>query len=136
MTTKLGDEGVFTKTITEADIGFFAAHSGDFHPLHMNEQYAKTTRFKGRIVHGLLPASLISTALSKIPGVSGYLSQSLNFKKPVRVGDTITACCRAIEIEESKLKIARFTTICKNQYDEIVVDGEAKVIVAVSEGGV
>src|SRR5215813_14647427 len=88
-----GMTAVFTKTVTEADIVLFAGISGDTNPVHLDEDFAKSTMFKGRIAHGMLSASFISTVFgTKLPGPGAiYVSQNLKFKAPVRIGDTVTA---------------------------------------------
>ena len=92
-TFTIGEKAAFSRTITEADIIAYAGFSGDFNPLHVDEEYARTTRFGSRIAHGLLTAGLISNVLGmKLPGPGAiYLSQTLKFTAPVRIGDTITA---------------------------------------------
>jgi 3-hydroxybutyryl-CoA dehydratase len=90
---KVGDSAQFAKTVAESDIYLFAGITGDLNPAHINEAYAKTTYFKGRIAHGMLSAGFISAVLGTIlpgPGTV-YLHQELNFLAPVRIGDTITA---------------------------------------------
>jgi 3-hydroxybutyryl-CoA dehydratase len=109
-------------------VHLFACITGDFNPLHVNEDYAKTTIFKGRIAHGILTAGLISAALgTKLPGPGSiYLSQTLKFKAPVKIGDTITAEIEVVEKIEEKSNV-RLKTICKNQEGRVVIDGEAIV---------
>jgi 3-hydroxybutyryl-CoA dehydratase len=123
---ELGDKATFSKTIGEGDLLLFAALSGDNYPVHVDEEYAKTTRFGGRIAHGLLTASLLSATngmlLQKPGGIS--LAQTLRFLRPVYPGDTITACSEVIEIIPDKRRM-RFRTSCTNQRGELVVDGEA-----------
>jgi 3-hydroxybutyryl-CoA dehydratase len=123
---ELGDRATFTKTITEADILLFAAISGDNYSVHVDEEYAKTTRFGGRVAHGLLTASLISATngmlLQKPGGIS--LAQTLRFLKPVYPGDTITACSEVVEIIPDKRRL-RCRTTCTNQRGELVIEGEA-----------
>jgi 3-hydroxybutyryl-CoA dehydratase len=123
---ELGDKATFSKTIGEADLLLFAALSGDNYPVHVDEEYAKTTRFGGRIAHGLLTASLLSATngmlLQKPGGIS--LAQTLRFLLPVHPGDTITACSEVVEIIPEKRRM-RFRTTCTNQRGELVVDGEA-----------
>jgi 3-hydroxybutyryl-CoA dehydratase len=114
------------KTITEADIMRFAELSGDFNPVHVSEEFAKRTLFGHRIAHGMLLAGLISAAVAKLPGLVIYLSQTLNFSKPVRIGDSITVTVEVIDKDDIK-GILQMKTICVNQNSEIVVDGEAKV---------
>jgi 3-hydroxybutyryl-CoA dehydratase len=114
------------KTITEADIVLFAGVSGDFNPVHVCEEYAKKTLFKGRIAHGMLALALISAAVVKLPGLVIYLSQTANFLKPIRIGDSITASIEVISKDDIK-GILRVRTICVNQNNETAVEGEAKI---------
>lgn len=122
----VGDRVTFSKTITDADLLMFTAISGDNYPLHVDEEYAKTTRFGRRVAHGLLTASLISATngmlLQKPGGIS--LGQTLRFLKPVFVGDTITACSEVVEIVPDK-RWLRCRTTCTNQHGELVIEGEA-----------
>jgi 3-hydroxybutyryl-CoA dehydratase len=122
----VGDRATFTKTITEADLLLFAAVSGDHYPLHVDEQYAKTTRFGGRIAHGLLTASLLSATngmlISRPGGIS--VSQSVRFLLPVYPGDTITATSEVVGLIPERRRL-RCRTTCVNQRGELVVDGEA-----------
>ena len=92
----VGMTAIFAKTITEADIVLFAAASGDNNAVHINEQFAKTTSFGGRIAHGFLTASVISAAVAnRLPGPGAvYISQQMSFKAPVRPGDTVEATVR------------------------------------------
>ncbi|MHA1945334.1 MAG: MaoC family dehydratase [Candidatus Hodarchaeales archaeon] len=114
-------------TITEEDIVKFAEVSGDFNPVHMNEEFAQTTIFKGRIAHGMLSVSYISATLAKqIPGTI-YLKQTVMFKKPVRIGDTISTKVEVISKNDEKKRIT-LTTTCSNQREEEVVTGEALVM--------
>lgn len=117
------------KTITEADILNFAGVSLDVNPLHLNEEYAKKTMFKGRIAHGIIGAGLISAVIgTKLPGEGTiYLSQNLKFIAPVKIGDTITAKVEIVELNQEKKKVGLKTT-CTNQNGVLVIDGEAKVL--------
>jgi len=126
---KPGDSAEITKTIEQADVDAFADLTGDHNPVHVDEEFAKTTRFRRRIVHGMLTASLISSVLAnKLPGEgSVYLGQTLKFIAPVFPGDTITARVTVKEIREDK-PIVKLETICINQHDEIVIRGEATVL--------
>lgn len=127
----IGDKESMSKTISEYDIYTFAGLTGDFNPAHINEEYAKNTQFQTRIAHGMLSAGLISAILgTKLPGPGTiYLSQNLKFKRPVKIGDTITAEVEVTDIiDKGKFKIAKLSTICKNQIGEIVILGEAEVI--------
>lgn len=124
----LGDTAFFQKTITENDVYLFAGISGDNNPAHINEVYAKNSFFKGRIVHGLLTASLISGVLGmQLPGPGTiYLSQDLKFLAPVKFNDTIKAEVEVIEIIVEK-NIIKLKTNCTNQMGEIVLTGVAVV---------
>ena len=114
------------KTVTEADIVLFAGVSGDFNPAHVAEEYAKKTFFGGRIAHGALSQALLSAAMSKLPGLVVYLSQSVRFLKPIRIGDTITATAEVKETRKDKDIIILINT-CTNQNGEVVVEGEAAI---------
>ena len=126
---KVGMSECVGKTISEADILSFAGVSLDVNPLHLNEEYAKTTIFKGRIAHGIIGAGLISAVIgTKLPGEGTiYLSQNLNFLSPVKIGDTITAKVEILELNQEKKKVVLKTT-CTNQDGILVIDGEAKVL--------
>jgi len=122
----VGTKTRHVKTITEADIMRFAELSGDFNPVHISEEFAKKTFFNGRIAHGMLVAGLISTAVAKLPGLVIYLSQTIKFLKPVRIGDSITAMAEVIDKDDRK-GILKLKTTCVNQDDETVVSGESSV---------
>ena len=130
MQFSVGDSAEITKTIEQADIDAFANVTGDHNPVHVDEEFAKTTRFGRRIAHGMLTASLISAVLAnKLPGEgSVYLGQTLKFVAPVFPGDEITARATIREIREDK-PILKLETVCVNQRDEIVIRGEATVLV-------
>lgn len=118
------------KTVTEADVVAFAGITGDFNPVHMDAAAAATSRFGGRIAHGMLSAGLISAALAmKLPGAGSiYLSQSLRFTRPVRIGDTVTARVEVLEVIAGTKRV-RLATTCRNQQGETVLEGEALVMV-------
>ncbi|KOS68396.1 enoyl-CoA hydratase [Lysinibacillus contaminans] len=126
---QIGDKASFTKTISESDVYQFAGITGDFNPVHINSEYANQTVFKERVAHGILTAGFISAVLgTKLPGTDTiYLSQNLDFKAPVKIGDTVTAEVEVLEKKDRK-KIIRLRTIVKNQLNVIVVDGEAVVM--------
>jgi len=119
---KIGMSASFAKTITEADIVLFAAASGDNNALHINEEFARSTQFKGRIAHGMLSASVISAAIAgRLPGPGTiYLAQNLRFRAPVRPGDTVHAKVTVNELIPEKSR-ARLTTVCTVR-GEIVID--------------
>ena len=129
---EVGTKNVASRIITQQDVETFAQISGDYNPLHMEKDFADRTIFKGRIVHGMLAASLISAALSKVDGVVVYLSQSLKFLKPVRAGDRIEATVEVVEKIEGRRRL-RLRTACRNQKGEVIIDGEAKVKIMESE---
>jgi 3-hydroxybutyryl-CoA dehydratase len=130
MRFKVGDSAEITKTIEQSDIDAFASVTGDHNPVHVDEVFAQTTRFGKRIAHGMLTASLISAVLAnKLPGEgSVYLGQTLQFVAPVFPGDEVTARVTVKEIREDK-PIVKLETICMNQRDEIVIRGEATVLI-------
>lgn len=125
----IGDTATFTKTLKESDLTLFAAVSGDTNPLHLDEEYAKTSSFGERIAHGMWTGSLISAAIAnKLPGPgSVYLGQSFTFKRPVKIDDTIEV---TLEIKEKIAKRKRLLITCKatNQHKQIVLTGEASVM--------
>ena len=125
----VGQSAIFAKTVTEADIVAFAGVSGDFNPVHINEEFASQTMFKGRIAHGMLTAGFISTVFgTELPGPGCiYLSQSLKFKAPVRIGDTVKARVTVSAIDRDKSRVT-FVTTCQVG-EQIVLDGEAQLMV-------
>jgi 3-hydroxybutyryl-CoA dehydratase len=122
----VGDVETFSKTITEADIVLFAGVSGDTYPLHVDAEYAKTTRFGQRVAHGMLSASLLSTVNGLMLGMPGglYVEQTLRFRRPVFIGDTLTARSEVVKIDTEKRRLHCATTIV-NQHGKTVVDGAA-----------
>ena len=131
MKFKTGDTASLSKTIDDDDIRAFANASGDHNPLHLDEEFAKGTRFGKRIAHGMLSASLISAVIAnELPGQGSiYLGQTLQFVAPVFPGDTVTARVTVTSIREDK-PIIKLETVCTNQRDEVVVRGEATVLVS------
>jgi len=125
----VGQTARYAKTVTEADIVLFAGVSGDTNPVHLDQEFAAQTMFKGRIAHGMLSAGFISTVLgTKLPGPGAiYLSQSLKFKAPVRAGDTVVARATVTAIAPDKKRVT-LATICQVG-DTVVIEGEAVVMV-------
>jgi 3-hydroxybutyryl-CoA dehydratase len=125
---KPGMSESFTKTVTERDIQLFGDVSGDVNPVHFDENFAKGTIFKGRIAHGVLSASYISTVLGmKMPGPGTiFMSLTTRFKAPVRIGDTVIATCTVREVNAEKRRVV-FDCVCKVG-EVTVVDGEAMVM--------
>lgn len=128
---QVGQSAEFTKNISDEDVMLFAKISGDFNPVHVDEIAASKSQFGGRIAHGMLTAGLISAAIAgKLPGPgSVYLSQSLRFTAPVRIGDTVTATVGVIELVPAKRRV-KLSTVCTNQKGETVIQGEALVMVS------
>jgi 3-hydroxybutyryl-CoA dehydratase len=124
----VGQSAGMAKTVTEADIILFSGVSTDVNPVHLNEEWAKTTMFKGRIAHGMLSAGFISAVLAnKLPGPGTvYLGQSLKFKAPVRPGDTVKTVVTVKEVVVEK-KRAVLTTNCFVG-ETMVIEGEATVM--------
>ncbi len=122
----VGEAVTFSKTITEADVLLFAGVSGDTYPLHVDAEYAKTTRFKERVVHGMLSASLLSTVNGLMLGTPDgiYVEQALRFRRPVFIGDTLTARSEVTSIDVAKRRLHCATTVA-NQNGKLVIDGTA-----------
>jgi len=126
---KPGMSAELSHTVTEADIASFARVTGDTNPVHMDEAYAAQTMFKGRIAHGMLSAGFISAVLgTKLPGPGAiYMSQSMMFKAPVRIGDTVVTRVTVKEVIADKKRV-RFDTVCLVA-DKPVLEGEALLMV-------
>ena len=125
----IGQSASFGKTITEADIVLFAAVTGDTNPMHLNAEYAKDSLFGERIAHGMLAAGLITKVLgTQLPGPGTiYMSQSLKFRAPVRIGQTVTATVKVLALHPDKHR-ATLRTVC-TVAGEPVLEGEAYVSV-------
>ena len=127
---QVGQRASYRRTIGDDDVRSFAQITGDDNPVHLDEAVAAQSRFGSRIVHGMLTAGLISAALAKVlpgPGTI-YLEQSLRFTKPVRIGETIDVELRVLETNVPRQR-ARIQTDCRNADGELVVTGEATVMV-------
>ena len=125
----VGQTATYSKQVSDSDIQHFAVASGDATPVHLDEAFAAGTQFKGRIAHGMLTGAFISAALAmKLPGPGTiYLGQSLRFRLPVRIGDTITV---ALEVVDKQDRRKTVTLDCKatNQVGKTVVSGTAEVM--------
>jgi len=123
----VGMTETLSKTIASSDVVGFAQLTGDRNPIHLSEHFAAKTTFGGRVAHGLYTASLISAVLgTRLPGPGAiYISQTLNFRAPVRIGDTVEVTVEVAELIPERQR-ARLTCICKVA-DEVVLDGEALV---------
>ena len=125
---KVGQEASMSKTVTEADIVAFANVSGDKNPVHLDAAYAATTMFKERIAHGMLSAGYISAVFGmELPGPGSiYISQTLNFKAPVKIGDTVVTTVKIVELMEKRR--VKFETVCSVN-GKPVLAGEAVLMV-------
>lgn len=130
----IGQEASYTRVATDADIAAFADVSGDRNPVHLDEAFAATTPFKTRIAHGMLTASYISTVFgTRLPGPGAiFISQTLNFKAPVHIGDEVVATVRVTELIPAKKRVL-FACSCKVA-GKTVLEGDA-VIMVPSRGG-
>lgn len=125
---RVGEKRSFSKTITEADIFGFCGVSGDFNPLHIDEQYALKTRFKGRIAHGMLVAGMVGQTLTALTGEGGvHVSQQVSFKAPVKIGDTITLISEITDKIEEKRRLIVSST-WTNQEGTVVINGKAELL--------
>jgi 3-hydroxybutyryl-CoA dehydratase len=126
----VGMSASYAKTITDADVTLFAGLSGDDNPMHINEEFAAETMFKGRIAHGMFSAALISAVLgTRLPGPGSiYISQHLRFKAPVRIGDTLMATATIKEVDSDRRRVV-LETVCTVK-GKMVVDGEAVMMVS------
>jgi len=126
-----GEKASRTTPISDEMIRLFADLTGDTNPVHLDDVYAAGTRFGRRIAHGMIAAGLISATLANdLPGPGTvYLSQTLQFKAPVYPGDTITTTVEVKSVRPDK-PIVTLVTVCKNQDDKVVLEGEALVLVS------
>jgi len=126
---EIGETASFAKTITESDIYLYAGISGDFNPVHVDEEYAKTTAFKTRIAHGGLAGALLAPVLGmKLPGLGTVAMEvTQRYKRPVYPGDTIT-CAVEVIAKHERLKAVEMKIVWKNQHGKIISSGSCKVI--------
>ncbi|MCV6590838.1 MAG: MaoC family dehydratase [Marinobacterium sp.] len=122
---EVGMSDSYAKTVTEADVVMFAGISGDNNPVHINAEYAATTMFGQRIVHGMFSAALISAVLgTRLPGPGAiYVDQNLKFKAPVHIGDTVTATATVVEINQERRRVKLETVVRVG--DKVVAEGVA-----------
>ena len=130
MELKIGDKFSTTKQITDTVVRAFAELSGDFNPIHLDEEFARNTQFGQRIAHGMISGALISAVLgNEFKGIKiVYLSQTMKFTAPVFIDDTVTATGTVTNIREDK-PIVTVETVCKNQAGKTVVKGEAMIMI-------
>jgi phosphate acetyltransferase/phosphate butyryltransferase len=126
---EIGQIAEINRFLRREDIELFAAVSGDINPAHLDETYAETTEFHGIIAHGMWSGALISAVLgTKLPGPGTiYLGQSLRFRRPIRLGDQVTARVSVKAIDHDKGRVT-LDCVCLNQHDETVLLGEAEVL--------
>ncbi len=129
MQLKLGDKFTTNRIVTDELIRAFAEVSGDYNPIHLDDDFAKTTRFGKRIAHGMLSGAFISAVLgNEFQGMKiVYLSQTMRFTAPVFIGDTVTTTATVTNIREEK-GIVTCETVCTNQNGEMLVTGESKIM--------
>ena len=123
---RVGDKASYTKTFTQEDLDLFVKLTGDAHPAHCDEEYARRSTYGRRVVHGMLTASLLSTTnglLLQTPGAVS-IEQTVRFLRPVFIGDTITATSEVIRLIPER-RWLRCRTTCTNQHGEEVLVGEA-----------
>lgn len=126
---EIGMSESYSQTISESDVKAYAGISGDRNPVHMDEEYAEKSRYKKRIAHGMISSSFFSALFgTKLPGPGCvYVNQSLNFKRPVYIGDTVTAIITVTKIDEIKNRVY-FDTVCKVK-NKTVIDGKAELYI-------
>jgi len=127
-TVETGDKASRSLTISDDTIRAFAEVTGDNNPVHLDDEYAAGSRFGRRVAHGMIAAGLISATLANdLPGPGSiYLGQTLNFIMPVFPGDTVTATVEVLSVRPDK-PIVTLSTVCTNQNDEVVLEGEAVI---------
>ena len=126
-----GQVCTFQKKVSDEDVRKFAEVTGDKNPLHLDDEFARTTMFKERIAHGMIGAGIISGGLAMhMPGIgTTYLEQDLKFMRPVRIGDVLTVEIKVLEIlPKTKFDIAKILTTCTNDLVEVVISWTATVI--------
>jgi 3-hydroxybutyryl-CoA dehydratase len=126
---QIGQSATYSRTVSEQDVQKFGEVSGDMNPLHFDEDYAKTTLFHGRIAHGMLSASYISAVLgTKLPGPGSiFMTATIRFRAPVRIGDTVDTVVSVREIVTEKKRVI-FDCQCKVK-DTVVIEAEALIMV-------
>jgi 3-hydroxybutyryl-CoA dehydratase len=124
----VGQRAELARQVTEADLAAFADVTGDHNPVHLDEAYAASTPFGGRIAHGMLSAGYISALIaSKLPGPGAiYVSQTLRFRRPVRIGDVVTAVAQITAIDQAKARVTLATSCLVD--GKAVLEGEAVII--------
>lgn len=131
----VGQTATVTRTVTETDVATYAGITGDMNPAHMDQAWAERSRFGARVAHGMLTAGFLSAVMGMhLPGPGTiYLQQTLRFLRPVKIGDTVTARAEVVELLPEKRR-ARMKTTAENQQGEMVLDGEALVMLSEDNG--
>ena len=125
---KTGDRSAFSKTISEADVFAFCGITGDFNPVHVDEVFAKQSRWEGRIAHGMLVAAMVTQTLSALMGDGAiHVSEEVCFEAPVRIGDTITVVSEVIEKREEKRRVI-VSSLWTNQDGTTVITGKGELL--------
>lgn len=125
---KVGDCETWSRTITDADVVVYAGIIGDRGPMHLDENFARTTRFGGRVSYGMLTGGYIGATLAQLLGIrSAYVSQNMRFKAPVMIGDTVTIETVVTEKDEARRRIWARTN-CTRADGTVVVEGEAELV--------
>ena len=130
----VGATAELSLTVTDAAVLSYAMATGDYNPIHFDEEAGRRSVFGSRVAHGMLSAGLISAIIgTELPGPGSiYRSQTLQFYRPVRIGDVITARVEVLEVMAGVRHRVRLRTSCCNQDGEVVIDGEALVQLPVS----
>ncbi len=121
----VGYEFEYEKKIAEIDVQMFGLVSGDFNPVHFDEEFASKTKFKGRVVHGMLTTSLVSAAIARLPGIIVLLENYFKYTAPVRIGDTVKVKGKVVEKEKNRYKIDITCLVG----DKVVAEGWTKILV-------
>ncbi len=132
---EIGQTATYSRTLTERDVVLFAAVSGDVNPVHLDAEFAKTTMFGERIGHGMWTGAIVSAALALVlpgPGCI-YLGQTLRFRRPVKIGDTVTVNLKVVEKKAEKQQILVIECDCVNQKGESVAKGTADIMAPASK---
>ena len=125
---QVGQQTTFGKTITEADVFAFAGITGDFNPIHVKVEFAKTSMFGKRVAHGMLTASLVDQTLTNLGGLGTiHLSETVKFLAPVFIGDTVTVVSEVVGKDAAKTRMTVKSTIT-NQEGKTVLEGEALIM--------
>ncbi len=131
---QVGDREVWTRTITETDVVMYAGLIGDRGPLHLDEEFAASTRFGGRVAYGMQCGGYIGATLAQLLGVgSAYVSQTMRFRGPVLIGDRITVDCVVTGKDQERKRVFVTTTVMKD-VDKVVLEGEAELVMFEIDG--